>query len=153
MTAALTISLSVNVSQHQPRRYDGHVDGGVRLDRWNPRTVTAGMAKVLVAVAAAAALAGTPVAHAGDPDAERAYLDEFHQAVPVVPIVAWGDKQSLETGYLICQAAHDGINLDHYRNSAWQRFAVDPALRHLCPAEAPPGLIQPAQAEDRLAAE
>lgn len=79
------------------------------------------------------ALLTAPLVHAGDPEAERAFLQEFHQVVPVVPVAAWGDKQSLELGYTICRAAHDGIDLDHYRNSPWQGAAVDPALRHLCP--------------------
>ena len=86
-----------------------------------------------------AALLTAPVAHAGDPDAERAFLDEFHRAVPIVPVVTWNDAKSLDLGYTVCRAARDGIDIDHYRSSPWQGGAVDPALRHLCPDVAPPG--------------
>lgn len=99
----------------------------------------AGLAAATAATVSTVALVAAPMARAGDPEAERAYLTEFHQAVPIVPIVTWGDKQSLELGYTICRAAHDGIDLDHYRNSPWQGRAVDPALRHLCPGAAPVG--------------
>lgn len=91
------------------------------------------MIKTLGVVAATVALVTAPMAHAGDPEAERAFLDEFHRAVPVVPIVTWGDKQSLELGYTICRAARDGIDVQHYRDSPWQGGAVDPALHQLCP--------------------
>lgn len=95
------------------------------------------MIKTLTVAAVTAALLTAPMAHAGDPEAEQAFLQEFHQAVPIVPVVTWGDKQSLELGYTVCRAARDGIDLEHYRNSPWQGGAVDPALRHLCPDVAP----------------
>lgn len=82
---------------------------------------------------AVAALLTAPMAHAGDPNAERAFLDEFHQAVPIVPINTWNDRLSLDLGYTICRAKRDGISLEHYRVSPWQGKAIEPALRHLCP--------------------
>lgn len=96
------------------------------------------MLKSVFAAATAAVLFGAPLAQAvgpesHGPEAERAYLDEFHQAVGIVPINTWNDHLSIELGNTICQAANDGISLDHYRASAWQGRAVDPALRHLCP--------------------
>lgn len=97
----------------------------------------------LVVAAAAAALVCAPLAQAADPAAERAFLDEFHQAVGIVPINTWNDKLSLNLGYTICRAARDGINLQHYYDSPWQGKAVVPALRHLCPELAAEHGVQP----------
>ncbi|ODR06930.1 hypothetical protein BHQ15_12250 [Mycolicibacillus koreensis] len=91
----------------------------------------------LGAALVSAALVGAPAAHAGDPAAERAFLDEFHQAVPLVPIITWNDRLSLDLGYTICRAKRDGIDLEHYRASGWQGEAIGPALRHLCPNPQP----------------
>lgn len=93
------------------------------------------MITMLAVIAASTGLLAAPIVH--DPTAEQAFLQEFHQAMPYVPVAGWGDKQSLELGYTICRAAGDGIDLDHYRSSPWQGRAVDPALRYLCPDAAP----------------